>query len=129
MEIDISVEVLTTATVDPWSSCNIQKSQLEDPAIKPILEKKLNSTHQPSWQEIAPESPATKRFSALWDSLHLKNGVLYRKWKSDNGSSCRWLLILPKSIIQEVLRETHDSASGGHFGVMKTLSKTRERFY
>ncbi|GBN25219.1 hypothetical protein AVEN_211696-1, partial [Araneus ventricosus] len=43
--------------------------------------------------------------------------------------SCRWQLILPKSRIQEVLRETHDSASGGHFGVMKTLSKTRERFY
>ncbi|GBN71661.1 hypothetical protein AVEN_60420-1 [Araneus ventricosus] len=36
---------------------------------------------------------------------------------------------LPKSRIPEVLRETHDSASGGHFGVMKTLSKTRERFY
>ncbi|GBM65989.1 Transposon Ty3-G Gag-Pol polyprotein [Araneus ventricosus] len=59
----------------------------------------------------------------------LQDGVLYRKWESDDGSSCRWQLILPKSRIQEVLRETHDSASGGHFGVVKTLSKTRERFY
>ncbi|GBN99791.1 hypothetical protein AVEN_169543-1 [Araneus ventricosus] len=25
--------------------------------------------------------------------------------------------------------ETHGSASGGHFGVMKTLSRIRERFY
>ncbi|GBM31585.1 Transposon Ty3-G Gag-Pol polyprotein, partial [Araneus ventricosus] len=129
MEIDISVKVLTTASVDPWSSCEIQKAQLEDPNIKPILEKKLNSADRPSWQEIAPESPATKRYWALWDSLHLKDGVLYRRWESDNGSSCRWQLILPKSRIPEVLRETHDSASGGHFGVMKTLSKTRERFY
>ncbi|GBN29398.1 Retrovirus-related Pol polyprotein from transposon 412 [Araneus ventricosus] len=48
---------------------------------------------------------------------------------SGNGSSCRWQLILPKSSIQEVLCETHDTASGGHFGVTKTLSKTRERFY
>ncbi|GBO39193.1 hypothetical protein AVEN_80366-1 [Araneus ventricosus] len=38
-------------------------------------------------------------------------------------------MLLPKSRIQEFLKETHDSASGGHFGVMKTLSKTRERFY
>ncbi|GBM50268.1 Retrovirus-related Pol polyprotein from transposon 412 [Araneus ventricosus] len=129
MEIDISVKVLTTTSVDPWSSCEIQKEQLEDPNIKPILEKKLYSADRPSWQEIAPESPATKRYWALWDSLHLKDGVLYRKWESDNGSSCRWQLILPKSRIPEVLRETHDSASGGHFGVMKTLSKTRERFY
>ncbi|GBN60706.1 hypothetical protein AVEN_116748-1 [Araneus ventricosus] len=28
-----------------------------------------------------------------------------------------------------ILRETHDSASGGHFGAVKTLSKTRDRFY
>ncbi|GBM77913.1 Transposon Ty3-I Gag-Pol polyprotein, partial [Araneus ventricosus] len=129
MERDISVRVVTTTTVDPWSSCEIQKAQLEDPAIKPILEKKLNSAERPSWQEIAPESPATKRYWALWDSLHLKDGVLYRKWESDDGNSCRWQLILPKSRIPEVLRETHDSISGGHFGVMKTLSKTRERFY
>ncbi|GBM74824.1 Transposon Ty3-I Gag-Pol polyprotein [Araneus ventricosus] len=127
METAISVKVLTTE--DVWSSSEVQKAQLEDPAIKPILERKLNSEDRPSWQEIAPESPATKRYWALWDSLHLKDGVLYRKWESDDGSSCRWQLILPKSRIQEVLRETHDSASGGHFGVMKTLSKTRERFY
>ncbi|GBM95236.1 Retrovirus-related Pol polyprotein from transposon 297 [Araneus ventricosus] len=95
----------------------------------PILEKKLNSEDRPSWQKIAPESPATKRYWALWDSLDLTDGVLYRKWESDGGSSCRWQLILSKSRIQEVLRETHDSTSGGHFGVMKTLSKTRERFY
>ncbi|GBM13960.1 hypothetical protein AVEN_152386-1 [Araneus ventricosus] len=111
------------------SSCEIQKAQLEDPAIKPILEKELNSAYRPSWEEIAQESPVTKRYWAVWDSLHLKDGVLYRKWESDGGSSCRWQLILLKSRIPEVLRETHDSASGRHFGVMKILSKTRERFY
>ncbi|GBM96236.1 Retrovirus-related Pol polyprotein from transposon 297 [Araneus ventricosus] len=65
MEREISVKVLTTTTVDAWPSCEIQKAQLEDPAIKPILEKKLNSSDPPSWQEIAPESPATKRYWAL----------------------------------------------------------------
>ncbi|GBN03699.1 hypothetical protein AVEN_258830-1 [Araneus ventricosus] len=55
----------------------------------PILEKKLNSEDRPSWQEIAPESLATKRYWALSDSLHLKDGVLYRKWESDDGSACR----------------------------------------
>ncbi|GBM80129.1 Retrovirus-related Pol polyprotein from transposon 297 [Araneus ventricosus] len=43
IEIDTSVKVLTTTSVDPWSSCEIQKAQLEDPAIKTILEKKLMS--------------------------------------------------------------------------------------
>ncbi|GBN25236.1 Retrovirus-related Pol polyprotein from transposon 297 [Araneus ventricosus] len=78
METDISVKVLTTE--DAWSSSEVQKAQLEDPAIRLILERKLNSEDRPSWQEIAPESPATKRYWALWDSLHFKDGVLYRKW-------------------------------------------------
>ncbi|GBN56012.1 Retrovirus-related Pol polyprotein from transposon opus [Araneus ventricosus] len=63
METDISVKVLTTE--DPWSSSEVQKAQLEDPAIRPILEKKLNSEDQPSWQEITQESPATKQYWAL----------------------------------------------------------------
>ncbi|GBM36621.1 hypothetical protein AVEN_170787-1 [Araneus ventricosus] len=94
METDISVKVLTTE--DPWSSSEVQKAQLEDPAIRPFLEKKLNSEVRPSWQEIAPERPETKRYWALWDSLHLK--------ESDDGSFCRWQLILPKTRIQEVLQ-------------------------
>ncbi|GBM95678.1 hypothetical protein AVEN_40184-1 [Araneus ventricosus] len=38
-------------------------------------------------------------------------------------------LIIPKSRIQEVLRKTHASTSEEHFGVMKTLSRTRKQFY
>ncbi|GBN84704.1 hypothetical protein AVEN_234630-1 [Araneus ventricosus] len=56
-------------------------------------------------------------------------GVLYSTWESDVGSSFRWQLILPRSRIPEVLRQTHESASEGHFGVMKTLCRTSERFY
>ncbi|GBN21411.1 hypothetical protein AVEN_246369-1 [Araneus ventricosus] len=116
-------------TEDTWSVSEIQKAQLEDPDIRPILEKKLKLADRPSREEIAQESPATKRYWTLWDSLYLKDGVLYRKWESDDGRSCRWQLILPKSRIQAVLQETHDSASGGHFGVMKTLRRTREQYY
>ncbi|GBM60191.1 Transposon Ty3-I Gag-Pol polyprotein [Araneus ventricosus] len=60
METDISVKVLTTE--DAWSSSEVQKTQLEDSTIRPILEKKLNSEDRPSWQEISPESPATKQY-------------------------------------------------------------------
>ncbi|GBM31847.1 hypothetical protein AVEN_56942-1 [Araneus ventricosus] len=125
METDISVEALTLITENRWSLSEIQKAQLEDPDIRPILKMKLNSADGPSWQEIARESPARKRYRALWNSLYLEDGVLYRKWKSNDGGFYRRLLILPNCRIKEVLRETHDNTSGRHFGVMKT----RERFY
>ncbi|GBM29701.1 hypothetical protein AVEN_156887-1 [Araneus ventricosus] len=57
------------------------------------------------------------------------NGVLYRKWESNDGGFYRRKLIIPKSRIQEVLREIHDNTSGRHFGVIETLRKIRERFH
>ncbi|GBN55656.1 hypothetical protein AVEN_122957-1 [Araneus ventricosus] len=52
----------------------VQKAEIEDPDIKPILERKRKLTDRPSRQEITPESLATKRYWAIWDSLHLKDG-------------------------------------------------------
>ncbi|GBN28822.1 hypothetical protein AVEN_182226-1 [Araneus ventricosus] len=129
METYISVEALTMTTENRCSLSEIQKAQLEDPDIRPILKMKLNSADRPSWQEIARESPATKRYWVLWNFLYLKDGVLYRKWESNDGGFYRRQLILPNCRIQEVLRDTQDNTSGRHFGVMKTLRKTRERFY
>ncbi|GBM67230.1 hypothetical protein AVEN_208939-1 [Araneus ventricosus] len=85
MEMDISVEALTMTTEDRWSLSEIRKAQLEDLDIRPILKLKQNSADRPSWQEIARESPATKHYWALWNSLYLKVGVLYHKWESDDG--------------------------------------------
>ncbi|KAF8771470.1 Retrovirus-related Pol polyprotein like [Argiope bruennichi] len=80
--------------------------------------------------DIAPLfHPTTKRYWALWDSLHLRNDVLYRKWESDDGKAFRWQLILPKTRVSTVLKELHGSPTGGLFGVKKTLQKVRERFY
>ncbi|GBN95180.1 hypothetical protein AVEN_172370-1 [Araneus ventricosus] len=101
---------------------------MEDLDIRPTLKMKLNSEDRPSWQEIAHESPATKRYWDLWNSSCLKDGVVYRKWESNDGGSYRRQLILPKSRIQEVLREIHDNTSGGHFGVIKLCVKLGSEF-
>ncbi|GBN35643.1 hypothetical protein AVEN_96795-1 [Araneus ventricosus] len=115
METHISVEALTMTTENRCSLSEIQKAQLEDPDIRPILKMKLNSADRPSWQEIARESPATKRYWVLWNFLYLKDGVLYRKWESNDGGFYRRQLILSNCRIQEVLRDTQDNTSGKTF--------------
>ncbi|GBN96669.1 hypothetical protein AVEN_243239-1 [Araneus ventricosus] len=122
------VEALTMTTEDKWPLSEIQKTELADPDIRPILKLKLNSENRSSSQEIARECPATKRYWTLWNSLYLKDDALYRKWESNEGDFYRRQLILPKSRIQEVLREIHDIRNGRHFGVIKILLKTPERF-
>ncbi|GFU29205.1 retrovirus-related Pol polyprotein from transposon 412 [Trichonephila clavipes] len=79
----------STSSLEPWSDESVRKDQLSDSEIKPIIEFKESSDEKPSWKDIAPFLPTTKRYWALWDTLHLRNGVLYRKWESEDGKTFR----------------------------------------
>ncbi|GFV77256.1 hypothetical protein TNCV_444861 [Trichonephila clavipes] len=128
---DYAIRQITTSTAtppDPWSDEKVREDQMADPDIKPHIEFMESSSNKPSWQDISAYSPTTKQYWALWNSLHLRNGVLYRKFESEDGKTFRWQLVLPRSRIPEVLKELHGSPTGGHFGVMKTLHRVRERF-
>ncbi|GFU71982.1 retrovirus-related Pol polyprotein from transposon 412 [Trichonephila clavipes] len=129
---DYAIRQITTSTAtppDPWSDEKVREDQMADPDIKPLIEFMESSSNKPSWQDISAYSPTTKHYWALWNSLHLRNGVLYRKFESEDGKTFRWQLVLPRSRIPEVLKELHGSPTGGHFGVMKTLNRVRERFF
>ncbi|GFW17170.1 gypsy retrotransposon integrase-like protein 1 [Trichonephila clavipes] len=129
---DYAIREITTSTAtppDPWSDEKVREDQMADPDIKPLIEFMESSSNKPSWQDISAYSPTTKQYWALWNSLHLRNGVLYRKFESEDGKTFRWQLVLPRSRIPEVLKELHGSPTGGHFGVMKTLHRVRERFF
>ncbi|GFY36525.1 retrovirus-related Pol polyprotein from transposon 412 [Trichonephila clavipes] len=129
---DYAIRQITTSTAtppDPWSDEKVREDQMADPDIKPLIEFMESSSNKPSWQDISAYSPTTKQYWALWSSLHLRNGVLYRKFESEDGKTFRWQLVLPRSRIPEVLKELHGSPTGGHFGVMKTLHRVRERFF
>ncbi|GFU58547.1 integrase_H2C2 domain-containing protein [Trichonephila clavipes] len=77
----------STSALYSWSDESVRKDQLADPETKPIIEFKESYDEKPSWQDITPFHPTTKRYWALWNSLHLRNGVLYRKWESDDGKT------------------------------------------
>ena len=81
------------------------------------------------WPTIAHLDSTTKAHWAQWDSLALKEGVLYHRWESLERGEETWQLVLPTTLRVGVLRLLHDSPVGGHLGVPKTLGKVRERFY
>ncbi|GFS71286.1 retrovirus-related Pol polyprotein from transposon 412 [Trichonephila clavipes] len=131
---DQQMEILKPLREDPVqrtvNTAGESKRNWHDRSSSPPSYNAINNRIRPvDWQDIAPFHPTTKCYWALWDYLHLRNGVLYRKWESDDGKTFRWQLILPKTRVSTVLKELHGSPTGGHFGVMKTLQKVRERFY
>ena len=64
-----------------------------------------------------------------WNWLVLENGVLYCQWQAEDGRGTRLQLVLPHSLVPDILSALHDAPSAGHLGVNKTVERVRERFY
>ncbi|UFO01039.1 hypothetical protein LOK48_06560 (plasmid) [Wolbachia endosymbiont of Corcyra cephalonica] len=123
------VKLIRTHGIDnEWTSDSMRKSQEEDSDLKPILGW-MQSGQKPRWGDVSALSPLTKSYWAQWDSLTLENGVLCRKWESNDGKDITTQVIIPRSKVPSILRHVHDGVSGGHLGVKKTLMKVRHRFY
>ncbi|UYV76815.1 hypothetical protein LAZ67_14002092 [Cordylochernes scorpioides] len=110
-----------------WTGQALRKAQREDRDLLPMINWK-ESDERPSWEDVAPYSPKTKSLWSLWNSLTLRDGVLYRKWESEDGKHESWKLGLPRSHVPLALQEMHSSTTGDHFGIRKTLAKAREIF-
>lgn len=113
---------------EEWTSDNIRKDQLADEIVGRILKWKEGSK-RPEWSEISACCGVTKYYWSQWNSLHVKSGVLHRKWEFPDGRRFIMQIVLPRNRIVDVLREIHAGSSGGHLGQNKTLQKIRERFY
>ena len=61
----------------------------------------------------------------------LDRGVLYWHWEDvpGKGLNPHLQLVIPKTSIQTVLKEFHDTPTGGHFELKKTMEKIRSQFY
>ena len=50
----------------------------------------------------------------------IHDDVLCRKWENELGNSEQLQIVVPKSLVNVVLAELHDSPTGGHLGISKT---------
>ncbi|XP_072766397.1 uncharacterized protein [Anoplolepis gracilipes] len=93
--------VLEEQNLEEW-----RNRQMEDPIISIFIQGK-ESGKRPLREEIAELDISAKIYWSYWDALILQN----------------------EKYINQILEEAHDSVSGGHFGINKTLEKIRKRFY
>ena len=86
---------------------------------------------RPVWSDISHTSPELN-FNGLdsrLDSLIIVNGNLYRKWESNNGNHFDLHIVLPSKLRTIVLNQLHNTVTGGHLGIRKTLSKVKKRYF
>ncbi|CAG2206517.1 unnamed protein product [Mytilus edulis] len=109
-------------STDFSQSFDIQNEQKQDKVLTLVRQWKVEP-NKPEWSIVSKFSPEVKHYWNRLDSFELKDGVLYRKWESENGDEITWQIVIPENLKKFVLTQLHNSPAGGHLGVKKTLSK------
>ena len=68
------------------SQREVAERQEQDPDLGPVVQWMKSGGDRPDWPSVSVHSEITKIYWAQWDSLSMKDGVLYRKWESPDGS-------------------------------------------
>ena len=87
---------------------------LEGKIEYPVSKKKLDATE--------------KRLFGILPNLVLEKGRLWYLLHVE-GSRDRLLFVVPECDVVKTISEVHDSETGGHLGIDKTLDKIKARFY
>ena len=69
-----------------------------------------------------------KNYKVNEDRIIFKDGLLYRKYFGETGSVKYYQILIPKQLVNEVLRNLHGEF-GRHPGISKTIIAYREKYY
>ena len=118
-----------TDSVDwlPADNDKLKMAQSQDEEIS-LVHQWLDQDRRPDWKDISHLSTNIKHYWALWDSLTLQNGLVYRRKFDDTVGNETYLLLLPKSLRKEVMNLLHNHVSAGHLGMSRTVARVKDRF-
>ena len=119
---------MTTLSQSSRPAESVRKVQLVDTMIGPILRAK-EAGILPTPELTNTSNHHTRQLVQQWEQLVVRDGILYRNFKSTDGASYHLQMIVPTQLQSQVLREIHGGRLSGHLGEAKMLHKTRERFY
>ena len=101
------------------------REQVTDPIISQAIDFVLRGK-KPSRQEGSDLDPQTRRILRDFNKLEVRQNVLYRRRKDENGDD-KLQLVVPRSQQELVLGMLHDNM--GHLGRDRTVSLCVDRFY
>ena len=89
---------------------------------------KLKTLGQPYDEVLIVTDSRYKNYKANEDRIILKDGLLYRKYFGETGSVKYYQILIPKQLVNEVLRNLHGEF-GRHPGISKTIIAYGEKYY
>ena len=107
------------------ASAAIRVEQDVDLVLKNL---KLKILGQPHDDVLLATDRRFKHYNANEDRIILKDGLLFRKYYGETGSVKYYQILIPKQLVNEVLRNLHGEF-GEHPGITKTIIAYREKYY
>ena len=107
------------------ASARIRVEQDADLVLNNLKLKKLGQPHD---DVLLATDRRFKNYKANEDRIIIKDGLLFRKYYRETGSVKYYQILIPKQLVNEVLRNLHVDF-GNHPGIAKTIIAYREKNY
>lgn len=111
--------VVTQPLLEP-NNALLRNKQLEDDTTGLILRSR-EADCKPDEESLRKRSRAVRQLFQLWDQLVVVNSVLYRRFKYFKRKQDHLQLVVPSSMRDAILEESHAGSLGGYLGEDKTL--------
>ena len=105
------------------ANARIRVEQYADLVLKNLELKILGQPHD---NVLLTTDSRFKHYKANEDRIILKDGLLFRKYYGETGSVKYYQSLIPKQLVNEVLRRLHGEF-GKHPGITKTIIAYREK--
>ena len=106
----------------------IARIRVEQDADLVLKNLKLKILGQPHDDVLLTANRRFKHYKANEEHIILKDGLLLRKYYGDTGSVKYYQILIPKQLVNEVLRSLQGDF-GKHPGITKTIIAYREKYY
>ena len=104
---------------------SISLCQANDPDLQHVI-KWVQTGIKPEWSEISHLSGTCKYYWVRFDSFKWENKTLYHIWEDVVP---KVQVVVPMNLTKEIANNLHNSITGGHLGIKKTLSKVRDKYF
>jgi len=92
---------------DRWSIKEIAVSTKKDAELATFVKCLKDGLLPLTSNELARHDPATKSLHAQWEGFKITEGVLYKRFWSNNQEGESWQLVLPVAYRKEVMKKAH----------------------
>ncbi|CAC5394894.1 unnamed protein product [Mytilus coruscus] len=121
----LNTEVTDSNWSVQWGNRELVDAQTKDGAIGCLI--RTLEIHS----EKTKIENANQEFNTLlrqWDTLTIRNGILYRQYHNvNNNESIRLQLLTPRVMRHEIIHQLHNARTAGHLVREKTLNRIKAR--